>query len=262
MPTLVAPPAPQATLDPAFQRKVFLLRQKLFKVSEKYVVWDEHEREILFVHRPAHLLRGILSLLAGFATAAVLFVIDTVLSTFLPESVRPIGMTLGVLACLCAGFAVAIRLSVKRHVGFYRDATRKERLLAIEQDRKFALLCATYTVKDPSGKILALLRKHYLHNLLRKRWTCHAPGGALISTIKEDSLFLSIARRLLGPMLGLLRTNFVLYDVDSERELGEFNRKFTLRDHYVLDMSKDRHDRIDPRVALAIGVMLDTGEGR
>jgi hypothetical protein len=63
-------------------------------------------------------------------------------------------------------------------------------------------------------------------------------------------------------MLGLLRTNFVLYDVDSERELGLFNRKFTIRDHYVLDFSKDRHDRLDPRVALAIGVMLDTGEGR
>jgi hypothetical protein len=48
----------------------------------------------------------------------------------------------------------------------------------------------------------------------------------------------------------------------DEAVLGEFNRKFTLFDRYVLDLSADPDRAFDRRVALALGVMLDTGERR
>jgi hypothetical protein len=67
-------------------------------------------------------------------------------------------------------------------------------------------------------------------------------------------------RRLLGPLFGLLRTNFVY--LRGDQMIGEFNRKMTLLDRYVLDMSADRNRHLDRRVALAVGVMLDTGERR
>ena len=79
---------------------------------------------------------------------------------------------------------------------------------------------------------------------------------------KEDSLILSLLRRLLGPMLGLLRTNFVILRPNSDTIIGEFNRKLTLFDRYVLDMSADRMHELDRRLAIALGVMLDTGERR
>jgi hypothetical protein len=66
------------------------------------------------------------------------------------------------------------------------------------------------------------------------------------------------------PMFGLLRTNFVIVagpDADGP-VLGEFNRKFTLFDRYVLDLSPDATRSLDRRVAVALGVMLDTGEKR
>jgi hypothetical protein len=44
--------------------------------------------------------------------------------------------------------------------------------------------------------------------------------------------------------------------------VGEFNRKFTLLDRYVLDLSRDEERALDRRVAVAMGVMLDTGERR
>jgi len=44
--------------------------------------------------------------------------------------------------------------------------------------------------------------------------------------------------------------------------IGEFKRKFTILDRYVLDMSGDPQRLMDRRVALALGVMLDTGERR
>ena len=44
--------------------------------------------------------------------------------------------------------------------------------------------------------------------------------------------------------------------------VGTFNRKFTLLDRYVLDLTGDPGRMLDRRIALALGVMLDTGERR
>jgi hypothetical protein len=69
---------------------------------------------------------------------------------------------------------------------------------------------------------------------------------------------------LFGPAFGLLRTNYVIVrgsSADGDR-LGEFNRKLTLFDRYVLDLSADPTRSLDRRIALAMGVLLDTGDGR
>ena len=57
------------------------------------------------------------------------------------------------------------------------------------------------------------------------------------------------------------RTNFVFVRPDGE-VLGEFNRKFTLLDRYVLDVTADDERALDRRIVLATGIMLDTGERR
>jgi hypothetical protein len=44
--------------------------------------------------------------------------------------------------------------------------------------------------------------------------------------------------------------------------VGEFRRKLTILDRYVLDLTADRARAFDRRVAVALGVMLDTGERR
>ena len=76
--------------------------------------------------------------------------------------------------------------------------------------------------------------------------------------IKEDSIIMAIVRRFVVA----LKTNFIFLKGDSEEVIGEFIRKWTLLDRYVLDITKDAGGHLDPRVALAIGVMLDTGERR
>ena len=77
-----------------------------------------------------------------------------------------------------------------------------------------------------------------------------------------QSLLLSILRRFLGPLFGVLRTNFIIVQGSEENVLGQFNRNLSILDRYVLDMSRDYTRSIDRRIALAIGVMLDTGERR
>lgn len=264
------PIARVAQEDPAFDRDKFLLRQKVVSINQKYAVSDEQNQPILFVERPAHLLQNLMAALAG-AVVAILIIAGTI---FLAMQIWPDGPTgddgtimilmlagsllLGTIAAVCVG----VPLSALRHVSFYRDLTKSEKLLDILQDKKFQPINATFTVRDRAGEVLCRLRKNILYNLIRKRWYCYAPDGSLAYVAMEDSIVLSLLRRFLGPMFGILRTNYIIQPAGSEDIIGEFNRKFTLFDRYVLDLSADPSRTLDRRVALAIGVMLDTGERR
>ena len=256
--------AAQQQADPVFDRDLFLLRQQLMRISETYDVGDEKGNNILFVVRPAHLLQNLGAILAAAAVWAVL--------TFGTLSVVPepgqrntageIVALVGILGGLVGAAVVGIALSRKRHVTFYRDATKRDRLIDIQQDKKWQPITATYTVRDFKGQPIARLAKNWLYNMLRRRWYVYDPSGQLLYTAKEDSIILSLLRRLLGPLFGFLRTNFIILQADTEDIVGEFKRKFTILDRYVLDMSADPGRLVDRRIALALGLMLDTGERR
>src|SRR5687768_4920894 len=73
-PVVVGPTHPRVAsgpVDVAFQRDKFLLKQKRVSIEEKYMVADEHGREILFVERPRHMLRNIGALIAGVISGLV-----------------------------------------------------------------------------------------------------------------------------------------------------------------------------------------------
>lgn len=254
--------------DPVFDRDIFLLRQQLLKISEKYDVGDEQGNKIVFVERPAHLLRNLGAVLAVFAILfAAVYLVGAFDETQAPAPAST-SDTLKAIGALLMIFVVApvvgVALSVKRHVTFYRDESKRERLLDILQDKKFQPITSTYTVRDARGRPLARLGKNWLFNILRKRWYVWAPGPdrRLLFLAKEDSVILSLLRRFLGPMFGLLRTNFIFLPAGTEDVIGEFKRKFTILDRYVLDMTADAQRLMDRRLALALGVMLDTGERR
>ena len=254
----------QVQADPVFDRDIFLLRQQLLKISEKYDVADEKGNNIIYIERPAHFLRNLGAILAGFAAMVVVIVAFVAVADQTPPTsaanaiLTILGLFLGVAALLVVG----VSLSVKRHTTFYRDGSKRDRLIEVLQDKKWQPITATYTVRDFRGKPLAKFAKNILYNLFRKRWYIHAPDGRVLFLAKEDSVILSLLRRVLGPMMGLLRTNFIIVRPDSEDVIGEFKRKFTILDRYVLDMSGDPQRLMDRRVALALGVMLDTGERR
>jgi len=250
--------------DPVFDRDIFLLRQQLLKISEKYDVGDEKGNNIIYVERPAHFLRNLGAAFAGMGAAIAVMLAFVTVADQTPRGSAASGILilLGFILAFVALFAVGIPLSAKRHVTFYRDGSKRDRLIEVLQDKKWQPITATYTVRDFRGKPLARFAKNILYNLIRKRWYIYGPDGRLQFVAKEDSVILSLLRRLLGPLFGLLRTNFVILRPDSEDVIGEFKRKFTILDRYVLDMSGDPQRLMDRRVALALGVMLDTGERR
>ena len=156
-------------IDPVFQRKKFLLRQKHFAINEKYYVWDEAGQNLLFIERPAHFLKSLLAVAAGFLALGIVVAASAGVGALLGQEAMPIAVAIGVIVGFVALGVVAVVVSPKRHVYFYRDDTKGAALMSIEQDQKFAPLVATYTVKDASGTVLALLKKNYLFNLVRKR---------------------------------------------------------------------------------------------
>ena len=252
-------------LEPAFDRDVFLLRERFLSISSKYVVWSEDGRPILYVERPTFLMRTVLAyILAAIAASMVM--------AWTSSAVAATGAAFGPLAALLgSGLALAtfvvVSMSARplRHVTVFRDDSRREILLRVRQDQRVAVLARTYTVMTAAGLMLARLRKEYIHNILRKRWYVETPAGQRTAMAIEDSMVLSLLRRVLGSLFGLLRTNFIFVHVDpmaGGAVFGEFNRKFTIFDRYVLDLTSDPEQRLDRRVGLALGVMLDTGEGR
>lgn len=250
-----------ATGDPAFDRDVFLFRQRLLTITSKYEVQTAEGAPILYVERPTYLLRSALAYVVG----AIVVMLTLVWISTLTRSVgQDLGMliVLAVLALAPVAFlVVSMSLRPLRHVRVYRDESRAETLLRVLQDQRFALLTRSYTVVMPSGEILARLRKRYVHNVIRKRWYVETPTGQVVALAIEDSIVLSLLRRVLGSFFGLLRTNFIFTRPDGT-VLGEFNRKFTILDRYVLDLTDDAQRYLDRRVALALGIMLDTGERR
>jgi hypothetical protein len=254
-----APRPPTPGLDHAFDRDVFLLRERVFTITSKYEVWAEDGTPILYVERPTYPVRTLVAyLLAVLATL-----------TLMGPAVGAIGRDgsglLVLLSIPVAAFVflvISMSLRPRRHVTIYRDESRQETLLRVTQDQRVALVTRTYTVMTASGEALAVFRKTYLHNIIRKRWYVTSPGGEPLAMAIEDSIVLSLLRRVIGTFFGFLRTNFVFIRGRDAEIFGEFNRKFTLLDRYVLDLSGDTARTFDRRVAVALGVMLDTGERR
>jgi uncharacterized protein YxjI len=256
--------------DPAFQRDKFLLHQKHFSINTRYAICDEDGKDIMQVVRPTHLFR---SLVAMFGVMLVLIVsIIGVVAGGL--SLHPMLGDAGTFAFVLFGTMLTafftiftyLLLAPKRHITFYRDDSKDLRLLEVLQEQKMAIRMMTYTVRDADGQEIGRFRKDYLANILRKKWDGFDAQGEHLYVIREDSIILSLLRRLLGSFYGLLRTNFVIHQVGDDGKdgplLGEFNRKFTLLDRYVLDCSHDRTRSMDRRLAIAIGVLLDTAESR
>ncbi len=251
--------------DPLFSLPRVCIKQKKLAINEHYYIRNEQEQLLAVAVRPIHFLKTMLALLLGFLALAGSCTIGALLATFIDnysETISVFAMIFFAVIAVFAGVIVMIVVRPKRHVTFYRDEAKTHPFMEVLQDKKFQPIITTYTVRTTDGTVIGLLRKNNLFDILRKRWLILTPEEQLISMAKEDSIALSILRRLIGPMFGILRLNFVFLKGDSDQIIGEFNRNFTLFDSYLLDMSADPEGIIDRRLSLATGVMLDTGEKR
>jgi len=249
-------------LDPAFDRDTFLLQESVLTLSEEYRLCDEKGGPILYVQRPVHQALGCLALVGALTAFFVVFgAIMIIRVRMLPrDAMNPYGMGLALALGAVAAVLAAIVMRPKRHVTFYRDSSKEELVLRVAQNRHFQPIVAKYTVFDAAGQPLAQLRKNRLDNFIRKRWDCLGPNGVLLCVALEQSYALAILRRMMEQIFGYVPTNFRILRGDTDIQIGEFNRKATILNHHVLDLKGDPNRSLNRRIALALGVILDSGE--
>ncbi len=157
-------------------------------------------------------------------------------------------------------------------ITIYHDDSRSVAVLTIRQDHGYAALRRQYTlIGSESGDAIAHFGRDNIRSLLRRAWTINHPDGTVVAGAREDTAWIAAARRVfewipyVSILAGFVRTNFRLHVVDEggvEQRVGAFNRKLSFGDKYALDLTDDPQRLLDRRIALALGILLDTGEAR
>ena len=124
---------------------------------------------------------------------------------------------------------------------------------------------ARYDVTAAAGASIGVLEHAFKQSLFRSTWKVTDADGGEVMTAQERSLPMAIARRLIdfvpdfGGMIPIPYNFDLLMDGSV---IGHMNRKFQLRDRYVLDLSGDHERRLDRRLAIALAIGLDTLQNR
>jgi uncharacterized protein YxjI len=161
--------------------------------------------------------------------------------------------------------------ALKEDLRFYADESKTTEVFRVKARKRFDP-AARYRVTDAEDAEIGELAKAFKRSLARSTWRVYAPGGdEEVMWATERSLFRSLLRRMLSlagfiPIVGeLVELIPIRYHFDfftGDRNVGSFERRFGIRDRYVLDLSADPERRIDRRVAIALAVAMDALQAR
>lgn len=156
------------------------------------------------------------------------------------------------------------RFKAHADIHIYDDENKTKELLKIK-DKSIFDINATMEIMDPETEaLLGSFKRKALASLIRRTWYILDKQGAEIGCVIEDSLIKALLRRLLAGRLGflatLIKTDFII-KLDG-REIGKFIRRWTIMDRYVLDLSADPSKDFDRRLAVGLGILLDSAEAR
>jgi hypothetical protein len=155
------------------------------------------------------------------------------------------------------------KLAVREDIRFYADEQETQELFRIKARSLFDIGGARYDVFVGDERI-GLLEHVFGKSLIRSTWRVLDSQEQQVAVAQERSVPMAIARRLVdfvpyGEWVPIPYNFDLLVD---DRAVGHLNRKFQLRDRYVLDLSGDTDRRLDRRLAIALAIGLDTLQNR
>jgi uncharacterized protein YxjI len=156
-------------------------------------------------------------------------------------------------------FIRRLLLALRRHIYVYTDKSQQQLLITVKQDRIIEFINRHFTALDEQGKVIGRFRRKNIISILRRTWHILDADGRKIGDAIEDSWGKSLFRRF-GPLGKYLKTDFIIHIGD--RLVGKYIRRWTIFDKYVFDLTMDSGRSFDRRLAVALGVLLDTAEGR
>jgi uncharacterized protein YxjI len=156
------------------------------------------------------------------------------------------------------------RMAIKEDIRFFADEQESQELFRIKARSMFDMGGARYDVTDASGAPIGVLEHQFRKSLLRSTWKVTDADGGEALIAQERSLPMAIARRVtdLIPYAELLPIPYNFDLMMDGQVVGHMNRKFQLRDRYVLDVSGDHERKVDRRLAIALAIGLDTLQNR
>jgi len=155
------------------------------------------------------------------------------------------------------------KLAIKEDIRFYADESQTDELFRIKA-RALMEFGGRYDVTTPAGEKVGVLGKVFGKSLLRSTWSIMDANEQEVAIAKERSVPIAILRRVVDvvPYGDFVPIPFHFTIDSSGSHLGDFNRRFGVRDTYDLDLSGDTGRSIDRRLAIALGIALDALQSR
>jgi uncharacterized protein YxjI len=156
------------------------------------------------------------------------------------------------------------RLALKEDIRFYADEEETQELFRINA-RQILEIGGRYDVTQPDGTRVGVLEKVFGKSLLRSTWRILDADERELAVAQERSLAMALLRRAIDfvPDYGALIPIPYNFDFHVDGHVaGRMDRKFQLRDRYVLDLAGDAEKLIDRRLGIALAIGLDTLQNR
>ncbi|MFD9870871.1 hypothetical protein ACFXI8_32695 [Streptomyces niveus] len=158
-------------------------------------------------------------------------------------------------------FAQQKPMALKEQVTIYTDESKEHVLCTFEADQVLDI-GAVYAVRDGAGNPIGSFREKPVTSMLRSTWIMEQPGTAEL-TGRERNVVVAVLRRVWDflpftdfvPFLWPYHFDFT----EGDKRLMAFDKRFGLRDRYVLDIAAPDLDR---RLAIAQAVALDALQSR
>ena len=150
------------------------------------------------------------------------------------------------------------RFGLKTHIHVFAGSDDKAPKVLHLEDLAILDTFGHFRVIDvQKNEVVGELKRNWLKSwLILREWSILDPQGRKIGVVRADSILKSIMRRFFFPW----RLSFDIYIGD--KLVGKHIRKWSIRDHYVLDLSMDTERLLDRRMAIAIAIILDSAEAR
>ena len=156
------------------------------------------------------------------------------------------------------------RMAIKEDIRFFADEQESQELFRIKARSLFDIGGARYDVTDPDAAQIGVLEHVFGKSFIRSTWKVTDADGGEVMTAQERSVPMAVARRIVDfvPYGELVPIPYNFDLLMDGRVIGHLNRKFQLRDRYVLDLSGDHERRLDRRLGIALAIGLDTLQNR
>ena len=142
------------------------------------------------------------------------------------------------------------KLAIKEHIRFCADEGETQELFHIQAQTWLDTGGSRYDVVDAQDGKIGLLHHVFGKSLLRSTWNVLDAADEEVAVAQERSQAMAILRRAIDfvpDVGGLIPIPYNFDILAGEQVIGRMDRKFQLRDRYVLDLSgRSRQDARPP----------------